>query len=219
MTTTEKDREPSKAAPSAEEKKTRRNRLYVIGGITAALLVSAVAGGLTWHEQPSFCGAVCHSPMAAYSASYTNPNQLVAKHAKEAKVECLDCHESTLSKQLDEARRTIAGDYIVEAGYLVPSKPVSFDDTYCLGCHDTKHTSREELIKKTAKKYGAYNPHAEPHYRVPCITCHQMHGTSRNYCANCHFKAAVPAGWRARDMQPYSEQPLIPRPDPTAVFQ
>jgi hypothetical protein len=219
MTTPEKDKVPSKAAPSAEEKATRRKRLYVIGSVVAALLVSTVAGGLTWHNQPSFCGTVCHSPMASYSASITNPNQLVGKHAKAAKLACLDCHESTVSEQLTEAGRTITGNYVVQSGHLVPTKAVSFDDSYCLGCHASKHTSRKELIEKTAKKYGAYNPHAEPHYRVPCITCHQMHGTSRNYCANCHFKAAVPTGWRARDMQPYSNQPLVPRPAPTAVFQ
>ena len=106
----------------------------------------------------------------------------------------------------------------MQSGYLTPSEPVSFDDSRCLGCHGSPHTSRAELIKKTAK-YGAYNPHAEPHFHVPCITCHQMHGTSRNYCANCHFKAATPAGWRARDLRPYTNQPLIPRPVSTTVFQ
>lgn len=219
MTTPEKDQVPSKTVPSTDDKATRHKRLYVIGGVVAALLASTVAGGLTWHKQPSFCGAVCHSPMAAYSASITNPNQLVGKHAKQAKLACLDCHESSLSEQLDEARRTITGDYVFQSGHLTPTRAVSFDDSYCLGCHASKHTSREELIAKTAKKYGAYNPHAQPHYRVPCITCHQMHGVSRNYCANCHFKAGVPAGWRERDMQPYSKQPLVPRPEPTAVFQ
>ena len=38
MTPTEKDQERSKAAPSTEVKKTRRTRLYVIGGVVAALI-------------------------------------------------------------------------------------------------------------------------------------------------------------------------------------
>ena len=219
MTPTEKDQERSKAMLSTEEKRTRRTRLYVIGSVVAALVVSAIAGGLTWHKQPSFCGAVCHSPMAAYSASYTDPNQLVAKHAKAAKVTCLDCHESKVSEQLTEATRAITGNYVVQSGYLTPSEPVSFDNSRCLGCHGSPHASRAELVKKTAAKYGAYNPHAEPHFHVPCITCHQMHGPSRNYCANCHFKAGVPAGWRARDLRAYTDQPLVPRPIPTSVFQ
>jgi hypothetical protein len=210
--------EPSKQTRGPEDRKVRRNRLWIIGAIAGALLVSAVAGGLTWHKDPSFCGTVCHGPMAAYSKGFSDPSQLVQKHASGAKLKCLDCHDSKIGEQLTEAARTVTGDYVVQAGYLQPKEPVQIDDSFCLGCHASKHTSRAQLIAATAKKYGAYNPHTQPHYAVPCISCHQMHGLSTNYCANCHYKAIVPAGWRPRDLRPYGGQPLVPRPAKAATF-
>lgn len=49
-----------------------------------AIIVVAGAGFWVWHEQPSFCNAVCHSTMDHYVETYDDGNpQLGAKaHVK-----------------------------------------------------------------------------------------------------------------------------------------
>lgn len=50
-------------------KMTRKNK-WIIVGVVAAVLVVAGAGFWVWHEQPSFCNAICHSPMDKYVETY-----------------------------------------------------------------------------------------------------------------------------------------------------
>ena len=38
----------------------------VVVAVVAAILVVAGVGMWVWHEQPSFCGAICHTPMDNY---------------------------------------------------------------------------------------------------------------------------------------------------------
>ena len=46
--------------------KRRGRRWPIVVGVIAAVVVAAGAGFWVWHEQPSFCNAVCHDPMDAY---------------------------------------------------------------------------------------------------------------------------------------------------------
>ena len=39
-------------------------------GVVAVVLIAAGAGFWVWHEQPSFCNAICHTPMDQYNATY-----------------------------------------------------------------------------------------------------------------------------------------------------
>ena len=78
-------------------KMTRKNK-WIIVGVVAAVLVVAGAGFWVWHEQPSFCNAICHSPMDKYVETYYegDPGKLVTAHA-EAGDACLDCHEAEIT--------------------------------------------------------------------------------------------------------------------------
>ena len=43
--------------------------------MVVAVLVVAGCGMLAWHETPSFCGTVCHTPMSTYLDTYeATPN-------------------------------------------------------------------------------------------------------------------------------------------------
>ena len=46
--------------------KRRGRRWPIVVGVIAAVVVAAGAGFWVWHEQPSFCNAVCHDPMDVY---------------------------------------------------------------------------------------------------------------------------------------------------------
>lgn len=168
-------------------------------GIVAAVAVVVVVGGLVWHSQPSFCGSVCHTPMATYVEGYESGDDalLVATHAAAGK-ECLDCHEPTISQQVMEGTHWITGNYALGSnGKLASRGDELATAASCLaaGCHDM---TRQELTEKTADL--AFNPHddSQPgHSDVACASCHSMHGESVMYCTRCHSEAlaSAPDGW------------------------
>lgn len=135
------------AEPSAAARK-RSRRTPVVIGVVAAVLVVAGAGFWTWHETPSFCGAICHTPMDGYLQTYTDG--AVDKYGNELDGDrktsmmaylhggmdeqgqqvaqgdgmgCLACHTPVISEQISEGIAWIAGDYEVlgvnSAGYSV----------------------------------------------------------------------------------------------------
>ena len=52
-----------------EERKKSRKGLVALG-VAAVVIVAAGTGFWIWHEQPSFCNAVCHTPMDSYVEAY-----------------------------------------------------------------------------------------------------------------------------------------------------
>ena len=52
-----------KGAAGGPAPKKRPKRGWIVAGAVAAVIVVAGAGFWVWHEQPSFCNAICHSPM------------------------------------------------------------------------------------------------------------------------------------------------------------
>ena len=52
--------EPAKDAKKA---KNGKKKWPIVVGVVAVVLVAAGAGFFVWHEQPSFCNAICHTPM------------------------------------------------------------------------------------------------------------------------------------------------------------
>jgi hypothetical protein len=152
------------------------------------VLVALVAGGLIWHEKPSFCNAICHSPMDRYVKGYYSGDAklLITKHAKSA--ECLDCHKPTLSQQLSEAAKWITKNY---SDPLEKRKLAT--RAFCLteGCHVA-----DEVASKTENYGGSegVNPHASHQGDLDCYHCHSMHGTSTLFCNKCH-SMDLPDGW------------------------
>ena len=70
--------------------KRRGRRWPIVVGVIAAVVVAAGAGFWVWHEQPSFCNAVCHDPMDVYVDGYFNDATLMANAHERADVTCLE---------------------------------------------------------------------------------------------------------------------------------
>lgn len=122
-----------KAAPKAKKKK---KWPIVLGTIVGVLVVIGV-GFFVWHEQPSFCNAICHTPMDPYLPTYeAEPGSatidkwgnevsdagamLAASHRvageeSGSKITCMKCHVPTLSEQITEGTEWISGNYTVYA--------------------------------------------------------------------------------------------------------
>ncbi len=209
--------QPSAAAPSS--KKTKKKWPMVVG-IVAVVLVVAGIGGWIWHEQPSFCGTVCHYPMAGYLESYdsqpnseatdaygnevSNSNAMLAVTHKSAGLTCLDCHESNIGQQVSEGVTWISGNYYVplderSLSDLTSAVGNNDSDSFCLksGCHDSLGIStRDDLVKSTS--YMTRNPHDQSqHGELECSDCHKAHRASTISCSECHTDSAgeLPDGW------------------------
>lgn len=119
---------------SASETAARRpRRKLVVAGVVAAVALVACASLWVWHEQPSFCGAICHTPMDPYLSTYEAEvgqeatdkygntvedasGMLAATHRVEAGSSCMDCHVPTMSEQVSEGMSWITGSYTLVSG-------------------------------------------------------------------------------------------------------
>lgn len=116
----------------AKKAKGGKKKWPIVVGVVAVVVVAAGAGFFVWHEQPSFCNAICHTPMDAYVETYLDGstdkwgNELddTAKSGMMAyvhgnslengeSVNCLGCHVPTLSEQMTEGMNWITGSYTV----------------------------------------------------------------------------------------------------------
>lgn len=117
--------------PSAANSPRKRSRKWpIVAGVVAAIVIVAGAGFYAWHEQPSFCGAICHTPMDGYLETYeAQPGQaaldkygndvadasgmLAAVHRADADTTSMGCHVPTLGEQLAEGASWVSGGYDV----------------------------------------------------------------------------------------------------------
>lgn len=120
---------------SAAEKKPRPRKALLTACVVAAIIVVAGAGFWVWHEQPSFCNALCHIPMNPYNKTYdqapdtagvdkwgnevTNTSAMLcvshqaAKNDGGAEATCLSCHVPTIGEQVSEGLNWVSGNYEV----------------------------------------------------------------------------------------------------------
>ena len=168
----------------------KRRKWPIVAGVAAVVLAAAGTGFFFRHEQPSFCNAICHSPMDRYVESYYSGDAslLVTAHAAQGN-ECLDCHVPTLEEQVGEGMKWVAGDF------KDPLPMMEYEESFCLNeaCHDL---TRDDLVATTDGL--AFNPHVNRHGDIACSTCHSMHGQSDLYCGQCHEDAESVArelGW------------------------
>ena len=61
-----------KAGATAEPapKKGGAKRGRIVAAVVVAVIIVAGCGMLAWHNSPSFCGTVCHTPMSKYVADF-----------------------------------------------------------------------------------------------------------------------------------------------------
>lgn len=112
------------AAPAAKKAGARKAPIAI--AVAVVVLAAAGAGFFVWHEQPSFCAAICHTPMDAYYKTYADGehdkygNAMPDAAAKGAMmgylhgqndVTCMGCHVPTLSEQVSEGVHWITGGY------------------------------------------------------------------------------------------------------------
>lgn len=186
-------------------------------GVAAAIVVVAGAGFMVWHEQPSFCNAICHAPQDPINATYDgnsgesgvdkwgNPVEdmgdlLVVAHKENGDMVCLDCHKATMSQQITEGVLWATGnfDYPLDERTLTDlNHYVKNDDPneFCL--NDDCHNMTYEDLAKTTESYGEYNPHVTEarHQELECGDCHKAHRQSVMACSRCHDEVSIPEGW------------------------
>lgn len=194
--------------PSAKKRKKWPITLSVI----VIILIIAGAGFWVWHEQPSFCGAICHKPMDPYLANYdaesghasfdkygnnvSDANSMMAIAHKKDDVTCIGCHIPTLSEQISEGTHWISGDYEYPLNERSLTELTSARgdtaDEFCLNesCHNM---TRDELRDSTSEL--ARNPHEGFHGDEDCGTCHKGHRASVLLCSACHEDTVTPTGW------------------------
>ena len=157
----------------------RTRKWPIVVGVVVVVLIAAGAGFWVWHEQPSFCAAICHTPMDEYLETYeqeagtagvdkwgnevANTNAMLAVSHKAQGKDCMACHVPTLSEQMSEGMNWVTGNYV-----------------YPLEERDT------EMLTEA---------HQPQHGEIECSECHKAHRASVMYCTQCHSEAEVPEGW------------------------
>ena len=124
---------PATGSPEVEEASAKRptKRWPIILGVALVVVIAAGIGFFVWHEQPSFCNAICHTPMDAINATYDQEpgapgidkygNEVkntmgllaVSHQANDLDVTCLECHVPQMSEQITEGIEWATGNYDV----------------------------------------------------------------------------------------------------------
>ncbi len=211
--------EAAKASTSAADstteatpKKKGKKKWPIVVGVVAAVVIVAGAGFWVWHEQPSFCNAICHTPMDPYNATYdqdihqtgidkwgneVNTDAMLCVTHKAVGETCLSCHVPQISEQIGEGMNWVTGNYVAPLEErsledLVEARGIATEE-FCLNeaCHNL---TRDDLIEKTSDM-NPRNPHVAQHGEVACSECHKAHRASVMYCSNCHNDAEIPEGW------------------------
>lgn len=174
--------------------KTARKKWPIVVGVVAVVIVAAGAGFFVWHEQPSFCNAICHSPMDNYVEGYYEDESLCAFEHQVEGVTCLECHEAKIDEQIAEGISWVKGDFVVDENGDIATVGVTADTKMCATpeCHDMN-----EVIAATENWGGeeGVNPHdSHQGTAIDCSNCHGVHKASNMYCNACH-DYETPEGW------------------------
>ena len=218
------DVQTAEAAVEEKSAKKGKKKWPIVVGVVAVVLVAAGAGFWTWHEQPSFCSAICHTPMDAYGVTYeegttdkygnevsgaAQHSMLAFSHKELNNSACMDCHVPTMSEQIAEGIGWVTGNYVIAgeqkngSGMTYLDKRTTADlteargvpaDEFCLN-EACHNMTRADLKDMTEDLSESRNPHNFQHGDYDCGICHQAHAQSVNYCSSCHADAPIPEGW------------------------
>lgn len=136
-------------AKPAPKKAMTRGR--IVAAVVVAVVIVAGCGMFAWHNSPSFCGTVCHTPMSKYVADFEagpvdggSTAMLAAYHGADADMNCLSCHEAKIDEQVTEGMSWISGSYNFDSDtQMLESRSGELPTAeFCLksGCHDGINT-------------------------------------------------------------------------------
>ena len=123
-----KEEAPVATPDKSPAPKKKKNKLVIVGVVVGVIVVLGI-GLFVWHEQPSFCNAICHTPMDAYGDTYLKGNvdkygnelneqeamaMMAFYHKEKAGYTCMKCHEPVLGQQVNEAMHWITGNYTIQ---------------------------------------------------------------------------------------------------------
>ena len=219
----EEGESPMQGEDSPKPRKRNHKGLIILGSVAGIIAIAAV-GLLIWHNQPSFCNAICHTPMDPYGDTYfqevgvagvdkwgneveSTSGMMCVTH-RAAGLGCMDCHVPTLSEQVGEGIAWVTGNYEVvgnstypagvlterDLTQLVAARGLDSGDDFCLN-PDCHDTDRAGLISLSMEVSRVRNPHSMPHQDYECSDCHKAHRSSVNQCSGCHADAPIPEGW------------------------
>lgn len=194
--------------PQNAEPKRPRKRGWIVAGVIVAVIVVAGAGFWVWHEQPSFCNSVCHSPMDYYVETYTadDPHLGITAHANND-VACLNCHEAELTTQISEVMAWVSDSYpMTDDGTMLATGKEFANEEFCARseCHHAAGTTFDEITNNLwgfSDNDPKYNPHASHQdLALECGDCHGIHEANVLVCNECH-SLNMPEGWEAPNEQ------------------
>jgi nitrate/TMAO reductase-like tetraheme cytochrome c subunit len=184
-------------APVKPAKKTNWLKISIIANIV--LVVVIAVGAASWammrasDTDPKFC-ASCHI-MKPMVDSYLSDKSTSLDHLHEkATIQCKQCHDYPLSKEIASGINFITGNYTMPLSYnKIATKE------FCLKCHG----SYDKLAKLTANydPDSGRNPHESHNGELDCYNCHKSHGQSTLYCSQCHSDMKIPDGWEGATAQ------------------
>ena len=153
------------AASATPSRKRSCRKVTAVVATMAVVLVTAGAGFMVWHDSPSFCNAICHTPMDGYLTTYESTpgeaatdkwgnqvadasSMLAPVHAQEG-ITCVGCHMPQMSEQVTEGLGWLTGSYSVvqtaDERFVPEEKSLSdlteargiASEAFCLnsGCH------------------------------------------------------------------------------------
>ncbi len=204
---------PEAAMPEPSKKK--KGRKPVVIGIVVLVVVVLGVGFKVWHDQPSFCNAICHNAMDGYIDTYdSTPGQattdiwgnevedasgmLAAVHRVKGNATCLTCHVPTISEQVGEAVKWASGNYLVplDERNLTQLTEASGKQPAMFCTNDTCHTEvtlssdgsfqYDEGFIALAADYE-FNPHAwtRNHKDFGSLECSSCHKSHRASVLYC----------------------------------
>ena len=197
------EKAPEQAAKPAPKKGMTRGR--IVTAVVVAVIIVAGCGMFAWHNSPSFCGTVCHTPMSKYVADFEaglvdggSTAMLAAYHGADADMNCLSCHEPVITEQVGEVMKWTSDDYPMTAdGTKLADGADMASEEFCAksGCHDM-----DDVVASTWGFEGngeQFNPHSSHQdLALECGDCHKAHEKSVLMCNQCH-KLNMPEGWEA----------------------
>jgi flagellar basal body-associated protein FliL len=209
----------AEASDEQDPKPKKKMKLGIKILLVAVIVVAVLAGGgggayAVFHDNPAFCNFICHVPMDPYVKSYEEGVSVNLAQAEsdavlsvtlhkesDQELNCLSCHVTNLSEQINEGMHWVTGDYELPLTMKVVGKQIEEVPggdkngiTFCLRpeCHEGI-TTLDDLKKLTSDRHR--NPHDSHLGNQDCSNCHQTHEQSVLVCSQCHGDAPVPEGW------------------------